>query len=159
MQFGCQFRVCFFPSGLLCFFRFGVSPFLVEYLGVEFGYFREDRERILGIATQVLDCLLDRSTRTRQRLSVGRHFIGEIFPVRSHGTFTHQGLTDNQRGTFFLLVCGFQGTDNLFGVVTVDREHVPSPSLVFGGSILVSYFVYTGRQLHFVGIVKHNEIG
>ncbi len=90
-----------FPKLPALLFSFGVSPFFIKYFSVELGYFREDREGFCGSPPKFSIVFSIEAPAPVKGLSVSGNFVGEIFPVSTHGTFTHQGFTDNQCRTFF----------------------------------------------------------
>ena len=73
-------------------------------------------------------------------------------------TETHDGLTDDECGALLLGLGLGECCAYLFGVVTVDGDDFPVPSLVFLGYVFACYLVAVGRELHVVAVVEHDEV-
>ena len=85
-------------------------------------------------------------------------FVFEAAAVCFYGSFSHDGLTDDQGRAFFLEFGFCQGGTDLGGVVACDGDHTPAPCRIFGGYIFFGHFAGLGRELDAVGVVEHDQV-
>ena len=155
-QFGCLFGIGFCPCG------FGGIFFCHDALqfgsasGVKLGYFRKDSERIFRVTAQVLDCIYISVAAQRSTVCSAVGFVAAAVCLAC--TFTHYGVTDNQRRTlsfgFSLVECAADG----ICIVTVDCDDFPAPCLVFLCCIFDGYIFRFGGKLDVVCIIEHDEV-
>ena len=126
--------------------------------GEDLAALREDGERILRIAAQVLHRSGEIGPGGRQRLAVGRDFVFEALSGGAFGALAHDGMADDERRTLGLALGGDQRLADLIDVVPVDRQHVPAPRLVLHGHVLGHHLVDLRRELNVVRIVVHHEV-
>ena len=126
--------------------------------GEDLAALREDGERILRIAAQVLHRSGEIGPGGRQRLAVGRDFVFETLSGGAFGALAHDGMADDERRTLGLALGGDQRLADLIDVVPVDRQHVPAPRLVLHGHVLGHHLVDLRRELNVVRIVVHHEV-
>ena len=89
---------------------------------------------------------------------MSRYFVFVVTLVGTHGTFTHDGTTDDQGRT---LGFGFRFVQSLayfIYIVSVDADHFPTPCFIFHSDIFSRYFFYGCRKLDVVGVVKHDQV-
>ena len=126
--------------------------------GEDLAALREDGERILRIAAQVLHRSGEIGPGGRQRLAVGRDFVFEALSGGAFGALAHDGMADDERRTLGLALGGDQRLADLIDVVPVDRQHVPAPRLVLHGHVLGHHLVDLRRELNVVRVVVHHEV-
>ena len=126
--------------------------------GEDLAALREDGERILRIAAQVLHRSGEIGPGGRQRLAVGRDFVFETLSGGAFGALAHDGMADDERRTLGLALGGDQRLADLIDVMPVDRQHVPAPRLVLHGHVLGHHLVDLRRELNVVRIVVHHEV-
>ena len=152
----CEVGVLSGPSGLLGIF---LLHYLLEFgcaLVVECLYFGEDLEGVLEVATEVLDGVhIGVSTEGCTVCSAASLVAAAIGAAC---TETHDGLTDDECGALLLGFRFGEGCAYLVGVVTVDGDDLPVPSLVLLGYVLACHLVAVGRELHVVRVVEHDEV-
>ena len=138
--------------------RVGLFPvmvsrvFLISYLTkfdsavfVEFLYLWEDDEGVRRVTAEVLDRLLEGRTGFAERRSVGGALAFPVGAFRSHATFTHRGMTDDERRTAFLCFGFDDSLGDGVGVIARNLLHEPSPGFVLSGYIFGCHFAATGR--------------
>ncbi len=136
-----------------------LSHNLLQFLttfGVEFLYFGEDLEGILGIGTQVLHGL-DEVVAT-EGSTVGSAVALIRRAVGLAGTLAHDAVADNQARTLLLSLSLTDSLANLVDIVAVDLLYIPSPGLILLGGVLAGDHLGAGRELDVVGIVEHDEV-
>ena len=155
-QFAGQFWICFCPFGFYCIsFCYDFLQFFCTF-GIQFGYFRENDERVGRITIQVLDCIYISVATERSTVSSTVGFVAAAVCLTC--TFTHYSLTDNQRRTFFFSLCFFDSGTDFIRIVTVDAKYVPAPCFIFHGSVFNGHIFRFGRKLDVVGVIEHNQI-
>ena len=127
-------------------------------LGKDLAALLEDGERILRIAAQILHRSGEIGSGGRQRLAVGRNFVLEILPGGTFGALAHDRTADDERRTLRLALGGDERLADLVDVVSVDRQHVPTPCLVFHGHVLSHHLIDLRRELDVVRVVVHHEV-
>ena len=78
--------------------------------------------------------------------------------VGSYRALAHHRAADDDRRTLGLGTGRTQRGADLVDRLAVDSEHVPAPSLVFGGYVLGIHLVDLGRELDVVRVVVHNQV-
>ena len=127
-------------------------------LGEDLAALFENGERILGIASQVAYRGGQVGSGSRQRLSVSRDLSFETLPVGAPCALGHRRVSDDERRTFSLAVGGNQRLANLVDIMSVDRQHIPTPGLVLHRHVLRIDLINLRRQLHVVGVIVHDQI-
>ena len=151
-------RVLFFPFVISRIFLIGDLTQLNSAVLIQFGYLREDNERVLRITTEVLDRLLERSTGLAKRGTVRRALAFPVSTFCRNTTFTHDGMTNNERWTLFLGFRANNSLTNCIRIVTRDLLYVPAPCFVFGCHIFGGHFATLCGELNRVGVVEHNQV-
>ena len=127
-------------------------------LGEDLAALLEDGERILRIAAQILHRSGEIGSGGRQRLAVGRNLVLETLPGGTFGTLAHDRTADDERRTLRFALGGDERLADLVDVVSVDRQHVPTPCLVFHGHVLGHHLIDLRRELDVVRVVVHHEV-
>ena len=125
---------------------------------VECYHLGEECEGLLGVTAQVGDGSLDACTCIGEGLTVGRNLILERLSLGCYQALTHNGMTDNECRLLCRSVSSGQSLANLVDIVSIDIQHLPTPSAILHCNILVVHLITLGRELNIVGIVEHNEV-
>ena len=158
LHLGGLFGIGSCPSSLGCItFSYDGLQFF-RTVGIEFGNVRIDGEGIFRITTQILDGLADGGSGSRQWLTVCVHAVFVAALVFAPGTFTHQGVTDDQGRTVVDSLCLLQCLTDLGYIITIDLEYLPAPCFVFHGDVFSIHLFHFRRKLDVVGVVEHNQI-
>ena len=153
----CRFlRILLFPAGLRSmafshdFPEFGCTV-IVELL-----YFREDSERVVGIAAEVFHRIYIGIASERCAVCLYAVFVAAAVGLAC--AFGHDGVADDEGGAvLFPVGSGECLTDGIW-VVAVDIHDVPSPCPVFHGRVFIHDGSAFGGELYVVGIVEHDEV-
>ena len=70
----------------------------------------------------------------------------------------HQRMTDDERGLALDRYRTIESTTDLLRVIAIDVEDLPAPGAILHRHVLAIHLVYTGGELHLVGIVKHDQV-
>ena len=118
----------------------------------------EHGEGLLGVAPQIPHRSGEIGAGSRQRLSVRRNLVLETRTVGGQRTLAHRRATDDERRPLRLGIRRRERPSDGVDVVTVDREDVPTPCLVFHRDVLGVHLVDLRRELNVVRIVIHDEV-
>ena len=129
---------------------------LLTTIAIELLYLGEDDERILGIATQVLD-RVGESVATKG-CTMGLDVVLVAGPVGLERAFGHDRMANDEDRALLLLLGHGKGLANLVGIIAVDLDDAPSPSLILHSHVLGIDDVALGRELDLVGVVEHDEV-
>ena len=125
---------------------------------IQFLHVVENHERILRIAAQRGHRLGNVAARGRQRLSMRGNLVREILALLADGALAHQRMADDQRRLFGLRHRAGESLTDFGGIVAVDTDDAPAPSLVLGHDILGRNLLDLGRKLDIVRVVEHDQV-
>ena len=156
-----EFRGQFFVGGAPDRFFFFTQrvPFfqLFATAGVQLFDVFEDLERFFRVP-EVGDRFGRVAAGCRQRLSVRRNLVREVFAFFADGAFAHQRMAYDQRRFFGFGDRAVQRLADFGGVVAVDADDVPAPRFVFGHDVFGRNFVHFRRKLDVVRVVEHDHV-
>ena len=158
VQFAGQLLVGRAPLGLDGLLGLDPCTQLFAACGVDLLRLFEDRERVFGVAAQVLHRGGDVGAGGRKRLAVRRNLVLIRRAVGGYRAFAHHRAADDDRRTLGLGTCRAERGADLVDRLSVDVEHVPAPGLVFGAHVLGVHLVDLGRELDVVRVVVHDQV-
>ena len=124
--------------------------------GIQFLHIVEYLEWILGVATQVLNRILEGIATKGSSMCLAVALVAAS--VFLQGTLTHDALTDDECGLALHGLCLLDGGTNLCSIVTIDFLHVPTQRTILHGGVLVHDFLGFGRKLDVIRVIEHDEV-
>ncbi len=146
------------PGGLLRFPGAGFPFELFQTPGKGFLHFREDLERIFGIASETADRFFRRSARSGKRLSVRGDLSFERFARCADSALRHRRVPDDNRRTFLFGERLLERGPEFRDAFSIGFENVPAPGFILLPEILVHDVFRLAGKLHAVRIVEEHEI-
>ena len=156
---GLELSFCGMSRGPTFFFGTALSHDGFQFfatLGIKFGHFLTHHKRCIRVATKVhhgvaIGITTERST-MRATISLIAAAIG--LPC----SFAHHGMSDDEGWSGGFGICIAESFADLHRVVAINFNHVPIPSTILHSGVFGNNIGRHGRQLHIVGIEKHNQV-
>ena len=159
VQSGGLLGVSLIPFGLLLFpFGSDAAKFLLAILEASL-HVVEHLERVFGIATQVLDGGLGRSTSGVQGLTVGAYLAFVGLAIFCNGALGHSGVTIDEYRAFLLCPGRLEGLAKFGDVAAIAFDNAESPGFILGHKVVAHDLIGLAAELHLVSVVEENQVG